>query len=365
MKQIQKLVRGLIVQRSFQVTLLALTWVAIGAKGQPLQTYAERLGWKKNDRVIIFHVDDVGMSYESNQGAIQALEKKLATSMSVMMPCPWVPGIVNYIRQHPGLDAGLHLTHTSEWSTYRWGPLSGIKATPGLVDSEGALWNNVADVMAHASADEIEIEMRSQLSRARRMGFEPTHLDTHMGTLWFTPGYLERYIKVGIEEHIPILLPAGHNTLLLEQIQSGPLQGLKKLTTMDAQVTDNSIFLKAIQMAGERLWQGGLAVADDLYLSSYDWEFPAGAEPSDHDLCKFKRDRYKELLQSTKPGITVILIHCSDAKDAFKNISDSGNTRRADLLAMLDPELKSFCEKEGFILTTWREMQQRRDKISN
>jgi len=354
----------LLVQRSFWVSVIALTWVVVSAKGQSVQTYAERLGWKKNDRVIIFHVDDVGMSYESNQGAIQALEKKLATSMSVMMPCPWVPGIVNYIRQHPGLDAGLHLTHTSEWPAYRWGPLSGIKAAPGLVDAEGALWNNVADVKAHASADEIEMEIRSQLARARGMGFEPTHLDTHMGTLWSTPEYLERYIKVGIAEYIPILLPAGHNTLLLGQIQSGPLQGLKKLTTVDAQATDNSIFLKAIQNAGERLWQGGLAVADDLYISSYDWEFPAGVEPSDHNLCKFKRDKYKELLQSTKPGITVILIHCSDAKEAFKNISDSGNTRRADLLAMMDPELKLFFEREGFVLTTWKEMQQRREKFS-
>ena len=355
---------ALLMHRSFWVTMIALTWVVINAKGQSVQTYAERLGWKKSDRVIIFHVDDVGMSYESNQGAIQALEKKLATSMSVMMPCPWVPDIVHYLRQHPGLDAGLHLTHTSEWPAYRWGPLSGIKTTPGLVDAEGALWNNVADVMTHASADEIEMEIRSQLARAKRMGFEPTHLDTHMGTLWSTPEYLERYIKVGIAEHIPILLPAGHNTLLLKQIQSGPLQGLKKLTTVDAQTPDNSIFLKAIQNAGERLWQGGLAVADDLYISSYDWELPAGVEPSDHNLCKFKRDKYKALLQATKPGITVILIHCSDTKEAFKNISDSGNTRRADLLAMMDPELKLFFESEGFVLTTWKEMQQRREKIS-
>ncbi|HEY5748738.1 MAG TPA: polysaccharide deacetylase family protein [Chryseolinea sp.] len=363
MIKIEKLVGALFERLSFWIVVMVLTLVGPNVNSQTVQTYAERLGWKKNDRVIIFHVDDVGMSYESNQGAMQALEKKLATSMSVMMPCPWVPGMVNYIRQHPDLDAGLHLTHTSEWSAYRWGPLSGIKAAPGLVDADGALWNNVASVIAHASADEIEMEIRSQLSRARRMGFDPTHLDTHMGTLWSTPEYLERYMKVGIAEHIPILLPAGHNTLLLEQIQSGPLQGLKKLTTLDTQAHDNSVFLKAIQNAGERLWQGGLAVADDLYISSYDWEFPAGVEPSDHNLCKFKRDKYKELLQATKPGITIILIHCSDAREAFKNISDSGNTRRADLLAMMDPELKSFCEKEGFVLTTWREMQQRRDKI--
>ena len=32
-----------------------------------------------------------------------------------------------------------------------------------------------------------------------------------------------------------------------------------------------------------------------------------------------------------------------------------------DLLAMMDPELKQFIEKEGIIITTWRELKKRRD----
>jgi hypothetical protein len=47
-------------------------------------TYASRLGWKADERVIIFHIDDAGMSYESNQGTIQALQFGIATSCSVM-----------------------------------------------------------------------------------------------------------------------------------------------------------------------------------------------------------------------------------------------------------------------------------------
>ncbi|MBA4057017.1 MAG: hypothetical protein C0490_20045, partial [Marivirga sp.] len=239
-------------QKRFGITAIALTFVIGNAYAQTRQTYAERLGWKKDERIIIFHVDDVGMSYESNQGAILALEKKIVTSLSVMMPCPWVPDIAKYINEHPETDAGLHLTHTSEWVKYRWGPLSGIKITPGLVDHEGAFWNNVADVKTHASADEIEIEIRAQLSRAREMGFNPTHLDTHMGTLWSTPQYLERYISVGVTEHIPILFAAGHVTLLLEQLPSGPLQGLKKLGTEGMHTKDNAAFLRAIQNTGEK-----------------------------------------------------------------------------------------------------------------
>ncbi|MBL0745757.1 polysaccharide deacetylase family protein [Chryseolinea lacunae] len=342
--------------------VLCLSFILVSFCVHGQGTFAERLGWKKGERVLIFHVDDVGMSYECNNGAKDAIDYGIATSMSIMMPCPWVPDIAAYVRDHPHVDAGLHLTFTAEWSKYRWMPVSGT-GTPGLIDQEGALWDNVPDVVRHATSEEIEIEMRAQLNRARRMGMSPTHLDTHMGTLWSTPEYLDRYVSFGIKEHIPILFTAGHNTLLLKQIQSGPLEGLKKLTAFQKADTPEHVqhYNDAIRAVGERLWDGGLAVADDLYVSSYDWELPSNWVRTDENWRKFKVERYKELLRSVQPGITVILLHCADAGSAFQSISDSGDTRRADWLAMLDDGLKEYIVREGFVLTTWAEMQRRRD----
>lgn len=102
-------------------------------------TYAERLGFPKGAKVVILHVDDAGMSWDSNEGAINALTKGVANSVSVMMPCPWVPAFVHFLNEHPQTDAGLHLTLTSEWKEYRWGPLAGKIAVPGLTDKEGDL----------------------------------------------------------------------------------------------------------------------------------------------------------------------------------------------------------------------------------
>jgi hypothetical protein len=169
------------------------------------QTFAEKLGYPKGKKVLIIHVDDVGMSYESNQGAIKAIKEGVATSLSVMMPCGWVPGFVHYLKENPSLDAGLHLTLTSEWKDYRWGPLAGKTEVKGLVDSEGAMWRSVGEVVKNASADEVEKEIKAQLDRARAMGFTPTHLDSHMGTLFATPEFMERYLKLGIQEKIPVM----------------------------------------------------------------------------------------------------------------------------------------------------------------
>src|SRR6202012_4367465 len=166
---------------------------------QQVKTYAEKLGWPKGAKVLILHVDDAGMSHDSDDGVEKATGEGVATSTSVMMPCPWVPEIVKYIKEHPSLDAGLHLTLTSEWSNYRWGPLAGKANVPGLVDKQGSMYPTVQAVYFSATPDEVDKEIRAQYDRAIAMGFKPTHLDSHMGTLFAKTAFMEKYIKLGIE----------------------------------------------------------------------------------------------------------------------------------------------------------------------
>lgn len=308
-------------------------------------TFAEKLGYPKGARVIILHVDDMGMSYDSNLGGLEAMTKGVANSCSVMMPCPWVPGFVHALKQYPKLDAGLHLTLNAEWKDYRWGPLSGKTQVPGLTDSEGAMWRGVGDVVKHATADEVEMEIRAQVERARTMGFEPTHLDSHMGTLFASPAFIEKYIKIGIEYQIPIMFPGGHNTLIAAALKN---------TSADMQMA---------RSVGKKLWEAGLPVLDDLYNDSYSWKPSPGVYANDQQLQAYKTGKYIEVLKSLKPGITMIIMHCTNTTEVFKHISDSGPTRRGDYLAMMDPKLKQFIEKEGIILTTWREMMERRRKL--
>lgn len=325
--------------------LSLLSLVMISNASAQTKTYAEQLGFPAGKKVIIMHVDDAGMSYDSNEGTIKAIRDGVATSASVMMPCGWVPGFVHYLKQNPDLDAGLHLTMTSEWKDYRWGPLAGKPTVPGLVDSEGAMWSNVADVVKHATPDEVEIEIRAQLERARTMGFEPTHMDSHMGTLFATPAFLERYVKVGIEEKVPVMFPGGHNTAV----------------RVDERMND-ALFAMT-QTIGKQLWAAGLPVLDDLHNVSYGWKLPENPAPTKEKLQAFKTQKYIEGLQSLKPGLTMVIMHCTDPTEVFPIISGSTQTREGDLLAMIDPKLKAYIEKEGIILTTFREVMQRRQRV--
>ncbi len=317
---------------------------AFSARSQDT-TYAEKLGFPKGAKVLILHVDDAGMSYSSNRGAERALTEGASTSVSVMMPCSWVPDFVHWLKAHPGTDAGLHLTLTSEWDEYRWVPLSGRKAVPGLTDSSGCLWPEVTDVVMHAGADEVEMEMQAQLDRALLMGFKPTHLDTHMGTVYGTPAFLMRYLQLGMKNHIPVMLPGGKDKVIQSEMK-----------TSDSQI-------KGMQDLGRMLWTAGLPVLDDLHNVSYDWKIPDDAAGDLKKLQDFKVKKYIEALGELQPGVTMMIMHCTDPTPEFAHISASGATRQGDLLAMLSPVFKKALKDQGIILTTWAELMARRQKV--
>jgi predicted glycoside hydrolase/deacetylase ChbG (UPF0249 family) len=318
----------------FLLTLYAVLACALAPAQEGTPTYAEKLGWEPGARVVIFHSDDAGMSHESNAGTIKALEEGVLTSMSTMMPCSWVSEFAKYLREHPETDNGLHLTFTSEWGNYRWGPLASKYLVPGLVDKDGCFWGSVKEVADHATAKELETELRAQIDRAETMGIPITHLDTHMGTVFETEEFFSVYMRVGIEKQIPVMVPAGHMTLTINEYPD-----------MKDRIDD-------IRQAGALIWSTGLPVVDDIFGDAYGWK-------SFED----KKANMIKLLRELKPGVTQVIIHCNQPSEVFQFISSSGKTRESDMLVMLDPDVKKTIEEEGIILTTWRELKERRDKV--
>jgi predicted glycoside hydrolase/deacetylase ChbG (UPF0249 family) len=339
-----------------------LLMMQMGIAASQEMTYAEKLGYPKGSKVVIFHVDDAGMAYESNQGAKKSIEGGVASSCSIMMTCPWAADMAKYALKHPEMDAGLHLVLTSEWKAYRWGPLSGKEQVPGLVDPEGNLWSSVPEVLAHASPEEVEKEIRAQIERALSIGLKPTHMDSHMGTLFASDQFLERYIKLGIEYKIPVMFPGGNNKLLTFSLNQPLVRKLKEEGKYkEGMELPRPAMLNKTKEVGQMIWNAGLPVLDDLHTISGSWA-PKG-EVSVEELGKYKAEQCKDLLRQMEPGLAMIIVHSNQMTETFQHISGSGKSRYADLLAMTDPGLQQFIEEEGIILTTWRELMERREKV--
>lgn len=166
------------------------------------KTLVERLGFPRDTKLLIVHADDLGAAHSINSASIRALETGLVNSASIMVTCPWLPEIAAYARAHPDIDFGLHLTLTSEWALYRWGPVMGKERVPSLLDGSGYLYPLENEAAAHMDIKEAEAEIRAQIARASALGIQPTHLDSHMGTLYQNKALFEMLVRVARENKL-------------------------------------------------------------------------------------------------------------------------------------------------------------------
>jgi predicted glycoside hydrolase/deacetylase ChbG (UPF0249 family) len=180
--------------------------VAVTRAGTQLQakTLAQRLGYPPGAKLLIVHADDLGMAHSVDAASVKAFESGLVTSGSIMVPCPWFPEIAVYARSHPDADLGLHLTLTSEWNLYRWGPVLSKERAASLFDQGGYLYPTEDVAAAHINPQEAEAEIRAQIERARAYGIQPTHLDSHMGTLYQNKALFEALLRVARDNGLPV-----------------------------------------------------------------------------------------------------------------------------------------------------------------
>ena len=169
---------------------------------------AELLGYPNDARLLIINADDFGMCHAENVATIPGLESGAYCSSTIMVPCPWFEEAVAFARRMPAADLGVHITHTSEWETLRWGPVSGRSAVPSMVDAGGNFYRDVASVYAHSRLDEVEAETRAQIERALAEGIDVTHLDSHMGTVQLDVNYHALYVQLAAEYRLPIRMAA-------------------------------------------------------------------------------------------------------------------------------------------------------------
>jgi len=168
------------------------------------QSLVERLGHAPDARLAILNCDDLGSSHSANLAALEAVERGVASSATLMVPCPWAMEAVSLFK---GKDVGVHLTLTAEYPTYRWRSLTGAAS---LHDDQGFLPDNTAAVFANARLGDVRAECRAQIDQALAWGVDVTHLDSHMGANQTDPRFYAIYLELAAQYRLPVRM-AGRN----------------------------------------------------------------------------------------------------------------------------------------------------------
>ena len=196
------------IRKTLLASLCLIILISVNGQSQT-KTLAERLGYPANTKLIIVHADDLGMSHSVNEASIKAFATGLVNSGSIMIPCSWLPEITTYAKANPQADLGLHLTLTSEWRDYRWRPILPSGNVSSLLDASGYLYLTEEQASTNIKVQEAESEIRAQVERARKLGIQPTHLDSHMGTLYQTKELFEALMRVARENKLPVRVARG------------------------------------------------------------------------------------------------------------------------------------------------------------
>ena len=126
----------------------------------------KKLGLADTDKAVIIHTDDISMCHASVQAYADLWAFGTISSSAVMVPCAWFPATAEMCRRNPAMDMGVHATLNSEWSVYRWGPISTRDPESGLIDSGGYFHQWPEAVYENAKPDAVAAEANAQVERA-------------------------------------------------------------------------------------------------------------------------------------------------------------------------------------------------------
>jgi chitin disaccharide deacetylase len=294
---------------------LALLLCSSFAFAQP-KTIAERLGYPPDSKLLILHADDLAVAHSEDAASFDALDRGAVTSASIMIPCPWLTEVAAYAKAHPDADLGLHLTLTSEWKTYRWGPVASTNTVPSLLDSSGYLWPDTPVAIHNLKADEAEREIRAQVERAIAMGIHPTHLDSHMGALFSRPDLFAAYVKVAHEYKLPFL------AFIAANMPPG----------LSSALTDKDVLINSVVIANPT-------------VQTANW-----------------KSFYLDAIRNLKPGVTEIIVHLghddAELQAVMVDHADYGAAwRQRDYDVVTSSEFKQALEDNHIILIKWKDLK--------
>ncbi len=271
-----------------------------------------KLGYAPSTKLLIVNADDAGMCHAANAAVKRCIEQGRVTSTTLMAPCPWFSEMADYARRSTQASFGVHLTHTSEWGSYRWGPVGIGDEFKSLVDPKGYLFSDVVSFMANATPKAALAEAKAQVARALSNGIDISHVDSHMGALCYSLPLWQAHMQVAKDLNVPIRMPSQS---LLDKF------GMSDIRKLAAEM--------------------GLVFPDYLIH---------GDRANGEDIEVY----WRRILNHLQPGVTELYIHPSVPTDEVQAITGSWRDRSTEFrLFSTDPEIGNILRRNNIKLISY------------
>jgi chitin disaccharide deacetylase len=267
------------------------------------------LGYPPDARLLIVNADDLGMYHAINAAVIDSIENGIASSCSLMVPCPWAVHAMQLLRQRPQIPFGIHLTLVCDTTVHRWGPLTAKEQVPSLLDGAGALFapGEAPRLLVQARIDEVELEFRAQVDAVLDAGLTPTHLDFHC------------------------LADGGRDDIFDLTVALASEYGLAVRVWLDR--------------GRRKLRRRGLPVTDNDFLDSFSLDLDG------------KPTRYARLLRALPAGLNEWAVHPSLGNEESQAIDGGWRVRRTDYEFLTSPQARELLRREGIVVVDYRPLQ--------
>lgn len=271
----------------------------------------EALGFPSDARLLIVNCDDFGMYPAINAAVVESIEEGIASSCSVMVPCPGAGDAMRRLRRRPGIGFGIHLTLVCEMPRLRWGPMASAEKVSSLLDGQGHLFSPTpagrAALFAQARLDEVEVEFRTQIDAVADAGLAPTHLDFHCLADGGRGDIFELTLELAAEYGLAVrawLEPGRHTAR-----------------------------------------QRGLVVVDNDFLDSFSLDIEG------------KAARYVQLLRDLPSGLSEWAVHPGLGDADSRAVDDGWRVRRTDYEFLTSPQAQDALRQEGIVVVDYEQIQ--------
>ncbi|WP_344138289.1 polysaccharide deacetylase family protein [Luedemannella flava] len=266
---------------------------------------SELLGFGPEARVLIINCDDFGMYGAVNAAVVESIERGIASSCSLMVPCPGAAEAMRLLGRRQEIPFGIHLTLVRDTVNDRWRPLTTRERVPSLLDGTGELFTSdrISELLANAQVDEVACELRAQVTAVLDAGLAPTHLDWHC------------------------LADGGREDIFDATVALAHEYGLAVRVWLDP--------------ARRRMRQRGLPVVDNPFVDSFRLDIDT------------KAATYARLLRDLPVGLSEWAVHPGQAQAHVPG----WQVRRTDYEFLTSPQARDLLDREGIVVTDYRALQ--------